>query len=145
MARLSIICCCLLNIIVQVTQCEKEIYCCNNYSTLVEQITENDKNMFEVQNVFFPPDRAPPVFVTVNYNYFDSNNKSIWFWSSSTFYLYHPLPVFQFTSLFFSDVSKRTAKITLNLNPDCQNASVAYMKLLTQRVSRASIFICMVI
>ncbi len=95
--------------------------------------------MFHVQKTFFPPDRAPPVFVIVTYNYIDeyenSVNSTLWFWSASTFYLYHPIHVFQFTSLLFSDISHEIASVSLHLSVDCINATMEHMRLLTQRVS----------
>ena len=113
--------------------------CSQCYSALVEQITKNDSNMFQVQKTFFPPDRAPPVFVIVTYNYIDEYgdimNSTLWFWSASTFYLYHPIHVFQFTSLLFSDISEGIGRISLNLTLDCITAHVEQIQLLTQRVS----------
>ncbi len=90
--------------------CLPDETCSQCYSALVEQITKNDSNMFQVQKKFFPPDKAPPVIVIVTYNYIDEYgdivNSTLWYWSTSTFYLYHPIHVFQFTSLLFSDISK---------------------------------------
>ncbi len=119
--------------------CLPDETCSQCYSTLVEQITKNDSNMFQVQKTFFPPDRAPPVFVIVTYNYINEYggivNSTLWYWSTSTFYLYHPIHVFQFTSLLFSDISQERAKVTLKLPWDCINATSDYTQLLTQRVS----------
>ncbi len=119
--------------------CLPDDTCSQCYSALVEQITKNDSNMFHVQKTFFPPDRAPPVFVIVTYNYIDeyenSVNSTLWFWSASTFYLYHPIHVFQFTSLLFSDISHEIASVSLHLSVDCINATMEHMRLLTQRVS----------
>ncbi len=119
--------------------------CSQCYSALVEQITKNDNNMFQLQWTFFPPNSAPPVFVIVTYKFTDKNgefvNSTSWYWSTSTFYLYHPIHVFQFTSLLFSDISQDIATVTLYLNEDCMDASMNYMRLLTQRVSSVALSI----
>ena len=82
----------------------EEIANCSCVAYLVEQVRENDKNLFEVQNVFLPPNAAPPVFVVVTYHFQDpgseENETEVWFWSTSIFYIWQPLHVFQFTSLF---------------------------------------------
>ena len=111
--------------------CLPDETCSQCYSALVEQITKNDSNMFQVQKKFFPPDKAPPVIVIVTYNYIDEYgdivNSTLWYWSTSTFYLYHPIHVFQFTSLLFSDISKLWIWTWI--------ATTEHMQLLTQRVS----------
>ncbi len=110
--------------------------CSKCYSLLVANVTDDDRNQFNLQYAFFPPNYTSPVFVTVYYRYDnDPGSEQVWFWSTSTFYLFHPLHVFQFTSLFFSDVELDTAELYLTLHPDCQNATEDSMKLLTQRVS----------
>ena len=85
----------------------EEIASCSCFSYLVEQVRENDENLFEIQNVFLPPNAAPPVFVVVTYRFQDAEGEEIgnevWFWSTSVFYIWQPLHVFQFTSLFFSN------------------------------------------
>lgn len=122
--------------------------CKDCYSKLIYQITDHDENMFNLQKSFFPPDKFTPVFITVYYHYGNhsevcsisaaENNTAakVWFWSSSIFYLIQPLHVLQFTSLFFSDTAKfYTSEVCFILDPDCYNASVEHMRLLTQRVS----------
>jgi hypothetical protein len=125
--------------------------CSKCYIELAGQVTKQDRNLFNIQNTFYPTDGQPPVFVTVLYVYKDSddelkdgiyagdeedsNNTEVWFWSKSAFYLFQPLYVFQFTSLFFSDTELQWAALNLTLPTDCANASYPHMKLLTQRVS----------
>jgi hypothetical protein len=122
--------------------------CSKCYTVLVEQVTKQDKNLFNIQNTFYPPDGQPPVFVTVVYTYKDFDDElkdgiytgdeedsNTWFWSKSMFYLFQPLHVFQFTSLFFSDTELQWATLNLTLSTECANASDSHMKLLTQRVS----------
>ncbi len=116
--------------------------CSKCYSLLVENITDDDKNIFNLTFSFFPPNTSSPAFVTVIYHYkddfgneIDINDTQIWFWSTSTFNLLHPLHVFQFTSLFFSDLGSESSEVHLTLHQNCRNTSEDHMMLLTQRVS----------
>ena len=121
--------------------CEAEAKSCSQcYAALVKHVLMNDTNQFNLQKTFFPPHKTSPAFVTVSYEYYQDNEMltdetEIWYWSISTFYIYNPLTVFQFSSLFFSDIRKQTSNITLKLDLSCKNASTEFMKLLTQRVS----------
>ena len=119
---------------------EEEEDCSKCYKVLASSVVHNDRNMFEIQNTFFPPEEESPVFVTVTYEYRGKNESNItqseiWFWSTSTFYIFQPLPVFQFTSLFFSDTQMATSNVTLTLPLECFKADEKYKTLLTQRVS----------
>ena len=121
--------------------CEAEANSCSQcYTTLVKHVLMNDTNQFNIQNTFFPPYQSSPAFVTVSYEYYQdnemlTNETEIWYWSISTFYIYNPLPIFQFSSLLFSDISKLTSEVTFKLDLSCRNASTKYKRLLTQRVS----------
>ena len=114
--------------------------CSKCYAVLVANVVEHDRNLFEIQNVFFPPNDSPPVFVTVTYEFKDIDDDDpadteVWFWTTSTFYLFQPLPVFQFTSLFFSDTQLRSSVAHLTLPRQCYYANESHMILLTERVS----------
>ena len=108
--------------------------CSTCYKELVSKILENDENLFQVQQTFFPPLNSSPSFVTVHYLFPDGRQR-VWFWSQSYFYLLHPLHVFQFTSLWFSNYNLHSSQLNLTLTTDCFNASLEYFALLTQRVS----------
>ena len=121
---------------------DEENDCSKCYSLLVANITEDDTNIFNLTYAFFPPDAASPALVVVFYHYSDDsgneidiNDTDVWFWSKSTFYLFHPLHVFQFTSLFFSDLGLESSEVHQTLHQDCRNSSKKHMRLLTQRVS----------
>ena len=130
-------------------KCENDT-CTKCYKTLATELLKNADNYIALQNTFFPPDDSSPDFVVVTYIY-DINstqtnllNNSIWFWSSSAYFFYHPLRVFQFTSLGFSDPSLRQRSISLLLPATCYDSKgntipgSDNMKLLTQRVSYKS-------
>ncbi len=118
--------------------------CSKCYSLLVENVTDDDRNQYNLQYAFFPPNSSSPAFVAIIYHYYykdafgdeiDVNDTKVWFWSTSTFNLFHPLHVFMFTSLFFSDLEWEFSEVHLTLHQDCWKASEDYMRLLTQRVS----------
>ena len=114
--------------------------CTTSYKTLLTELLNNDANYFNLQTTFFPSNTTSPDFVTVTYKYgtdaeMDMNETRIWFWSSAMYFFYHPIRIFQFTSFVFSDPMLRECTLTLYLPTECANASVAFMMLLTQRVS----------
>ena len=130
--------------ILLICYCNKEIMCrseidgsdtCNSsYKSLAKALLDDDRNFYTLQSTFFPPISTSPVFVTITYVYNDSNNTTF-FWSSAVYFFFHPVRIFQFTSLLFSDPSLRYNEITLFLPEDCYDASDDFMLLLTQRVS----------
>ena len=110
---------------------------CYIYKALATDLLEDDRNFYNLQNVFFSPNSGSPVFVTVTYHYEDNNASStaIFFWSSAVYFFFHPVRIFQFTSLLFSDPALRFDKIDLYLPPNYSSVGSDCMVLLTQRVS----------
>ena len=123
--------------------------CTKCYKTLATELLKNVDNYIALQSTFFPPDDAP-VFVIVTYIFDDQNeiesvsqnvSNLTWFWSAYAYFFYHPLQVFQFTSLGFSDPYLKQSNISLHLPASCyyseSNAEQGSfnMKLLTQRVN----------
>lgn len=113
---------------------------------MATELLKNSDNYIALQRTFFPPDNYDPDFVIVKYVYdvgkleHEGNaSEEVWFWSVSAYFFYHPLQVFQCTSLGFSDLSIKQSDITLHLPASCyqeyQNNDSYYMQLLTQRVS----------
>ncbi len=97
---------------------------CYSLLALVANVTDDDKNIFNLKNAFSPPD---PIFVTVIYHYKDDFGNEIdtqiWFWSRSM-----PLIVHLYGLVLAPEVH-------LTLHQDYRNANEDYMRLLTQRVS----------
>ena len=126
-------------------ECENDT-CTKCYKTLATELLKNSDNYIALQNTFFSPDSRPD-FVIVTYVYGINSthtsrsplkfNDSIWFWSLSSYFFYHPLPIFQYTSLGFSDPSLKQKNVSLYLPVTCysDNPRSDNMKLLTQRVS----------
>ena len=93
---------------------------CHIYRALATELLKDDRNFYNLQNVFFPPNDGIPVFVTVKYHYFDDDNNTMnsrsnttYFWSSAVYFFFHPVRVLQFSSLLLSDPSLRYSEIHL--------------------------------
>ena len=127
--------------------------CTSCFNRLAHELINSSKNQFELQNVFFPPDKSTPVFVVVYYHYSNTSldldgvdlemdlekeaemDSNTWFWSAYTYYvLFNPLEVYQYTSLLFGDPSFRSSEINLTLPGECHGADNKMMTMLTQRV-----------
>ena len=127
-----------------------EAECSKSYKALIVNLLKNSTNFFNMQMVFFPANGTTPDFVIITYHY-DSDinasspepevNKTVWFWSSAVYFFYHPIRIFQFTSLMFSDPLLQQSNLELYLPAECSKATDDYMKLLTQRVSCPSILL----
>ena len=112
--------------------------CSKCFNKLVYETVMMNKNQYYLQLAFFPPDREAAIFVIVNYNFLDNNRivrTKTWFWSASTYHLYQPPTVLQYTSLFFTEPAARSNSLSLTLPKECADADDQMMQLLTQRVS----------
>lgn len=118
--------------------------CASCFNLLVSRVITPEKNQYNMQKAFFPPDTENPVYVTVHYIFMNGSDmvgEEVWFWSESTYYAsFHPLQIYQYTSLFFGDFVFRVRNLTLRIQVDgaemnCDQASDEFMKMLTQRVS----------
>ena len=130
-------------------QCDpgEEDDCTKCYDALVNELIINDRNRYNMQQTFFPPDKVDPVFVEITFvftrnltgdgttDYDTPGANETWFWTRSTIYLFQPIESMQFTSLFFADPSMRRDTVILYLQPRCNDTSDKMMMLLTQRVS----------
>lgn len=120
--------------------------CATCYQTLVNAMLNTDDNKYDLSRGFFPPDSTPPVVVRVKYHFKGCNVSrsnathcdTVWYWTQGTFYIYQPLEIFMFRSLFFSPINSRQDSLDLNLPDECSvDGSQNFFKLLTQRVSFA--------
>ena len=130
--------------------------CDTCYQTLANALLNTGDNKYQLSNAFFPDDAVPPVEVRAVYmaetkcnppsnttncsdikQPFDDNTTSTWYWLAGEFYIYQPLQIFVFRSLFFSPPSWRQECVVLCLPEQCLNDSVTFddfFKFLTQRV-----------
>jgi len=118
--------------------------CATCYQTLANALIDTDDNRYSLSRAFFPPDTATPVVVKVTYHFKECDTSTsdatdcdrIWYWTVGTFYLYQPLEVFVYRSLFFSSPAVSQSSLELNLPNECRvNASDDFYVYLTQRVS----------
>ena len=124
-------------------ECDKGDSCTQCYKSLVVEVLSRDSNAYNLQQAFFAPSGSVPVFVTVRYHYVNESNHVmnpdspvVYFWSSAIYFFFHPVKIFQFTSLLFSDPALQTESLDLQLDASCNGTSDSeYMILLTQRVS----------
>ena len=129
--------------------CDTEGQSCDQcYQTLANYLVNTSDNKYHLRRVFYPPNSAAPVFVTVTYQYIDSststtwysgdNNTSIpnqiWYWSAGAFYFFQPLGIFQFTSLFFGNPEFRSNELNVTLPAECASAPEEFMTELTEMV-----------
>ena len=118
-----------------------DLFTCSIYKSLATDLLKDDRNFYNLQKVFFPPNYGSPVFVTVKYRYLEDDNVTItfnktYFWSSSVYFFFHPVRVFQFSSLLLSDPSLRYSNVSLFLPAHYSDAHDDCVVLLTQRVSQ---------
>ncbi len=112
----------------------QNLSCNNNFNTLEGDFLSRVENRYQITRTFFPPRKPRPVVIKVHYSYPDGSNQT-WFWSESQFYLIQPLEIFQFTSLFFSNLPTRQSEVTVLLSQHCADVGDEFMETLTQRVS----------
>jgi hypothetical protein len=110
--------------------------CSTCYWKLVYETITPEKNQFNMQRALFPDKTSSPAYVTVHYHFDGADEPTTFFWSESTYFAsFYPLPIYQYTSLFFGDYEFRTEVLELTLDGECLNTTEEMMAFLTQRVS----------
>ena len=122
--------------------------CYKCYETLANALMNSADNKYRLGAIFFPKDAAEPLMVEVTYALLDNatdecdNNvdkaRMIWYWLMGEFYVYQPLDVFLYRSLFFNPPRWRQGSVILCLPEECfimSNKSEEFFEFLTQRVS----------
>ena len=111
------------------------------YQTLANALVDTGDNKYFLSRAFFPTDAAPPVQVEVTYvSSSDQKIQATWYWLMGGFYLFQPLELFLYRSLFFSPPSLRRESVTLFLPDQCftrttTNSTKIFFQHITQRVS----------
>ena len=142
--------------------CYEEGKSCDQcYQTLANYLVNTGDNKYYLRKVFYPLERAAPVFVTVTYHYiytdinntsnttvwnFHTNitkisNTSIWYWSAGASFFLQPVQVFHFTSLLFGYPYERNSELNITLAAECATAPEEFMTELTQLVRTMNISI----
>lgn len=122
--------------------CKDEGQTCGQcYQTLASYLVNTSDNKYQLRRVFYPVERASPIFVTVTYQYIGTNTTNtsipnkIWYWTSGVFYFFQPPRVFQLTSLLFGGPYLRSNNLSITLPAECESAPEEFMTELTQLVS----------
>ena len=109
--------------------------CSECYLTLKKSLLSSDENIQNLSAAFYPSSDNIPVFVTVTYNFNNSNCSEVWYWTTDSAYLFFEMTTFQYLSLFFSKPAAYFSQnVTLTLEEDCIGVNENMLKLLTQRV-----------
>ena len=125
--------------------------CATCYQTLSNALLDTEDNKYHLSKAFFPDNAVQPVEVRAVYvldtqcnttNYCDSEQDpndtttSTWYWVTGEFYVYQPLQIFAYRSLFFSPPSWRQECVVLCLPEQCLSrmSQENFFKFLTQRV-----------
>ena len=108
--------------------------CQSSFHSLEQDFLSRVDNRYKITRTFYHPRNPRPVVIKIHYSYPDGANQT-WFWSESQFYLIQPLEIFQYTSLFFSNLPHRQTQVTLALSQECEGIGDEFMEVLTQRVS----------
>lgn len=116
-------------------QSSSEAKCSTDFYILEKELLSRSTNRFNLTKTFFPPHDPHPVVVKVTYVFEGSGETDVWFWSESMFYLIQPLEIFQYTSLFFSNLQFREKDVTITLGANCSDTGQDFLMILTQRVS----------
>ena len=112
--------------------------CATCYQTLANALVNTGDNKYQLSDMFFPIDAVTPVQVEVTYISISNVTARIMYWLKGGFFVFQPLELIVYRSLFFSPPSWRRESITLELPDQCfdkSNKSDKYFQHVTQRVS----------
>ena len=109
--------------------------CATCYQTFSNAIVNTEDNKFRLSMAFFPINNAPSVQVQVTYQSGDptTNTSSRFFWITGGFFIFQPLEVFLYRSLFFSPPTYLKESVTVILPETCFGNDV-FFEYATQRV-----------
>ena len=138
--------------------------CDTCYQTLLNALIDTADNKYQLGEMFFPKDDVTPAQVEVIYMSSNERERNLdcetlkntaqidtienfidftWYWLTGEIYVYQPLVLFQYRSLFFSPLRIRHKCVILYLPSTCLNSSGQYydefFEYLTQRVRRTLI------
>lgn len=122
--------------------------CDTCYQTLANALINTGDNKYQLGKSFFPDKQPQPIEVRVKYvavpesdSYGDieENVTTIWYWLAGEFYIFQPLELFLYRSLYFSPPSWRKENVTLYLPETClanssREFNNEFLHFLTQRL-----------
>ena len=113
--------------------------CDRCYQTLVNALIDTKDNKYKLSKAFFPRNATPPVQVEISFNS-SSNPDGIkkWYWLRGGYYVFLPIQLLQFHSLFFSPTDLRRESVTLELPEMCYNQTTGKNDEMLELVQRVS-------
>ena len=94
--------------------------CATCYQTFANALINTGDNKYRLSRAFFPVSAASPVEVEVSYQRkSDDVVLQTFFWVMGGFYVFQPLDVFLYRSLFFSPPNFRKGDVTVVLPDEC--------------------------
>lgn len=112
--------------------------CATCYQTFANALVNTADNKYRLSRAFFPVHFAPPVEVEVSYESKTPGLKSRhFFWLTGGFYVFQPVYIFLYRSLYFSAPKYRRKGVIITLPDSCfDNSSTEdFFDYATQRVS----------
>ena len=127
--------------------------CATCYQTFANALINTADNKYHLSEAFLTIGAVPPVQVEVTYSRMstdimtdESNDTRAWYWVKGGFYVFQPLELFLYRSIFFSPPTWRQDSLKLMLPDQCfveSNQSENFFRYATQRVSlRSPIYMC---
>ena len=118
----------LLIVLLAFSECSvaSENVTCNSLRTLAQALIDNDQNLLNLTQVFYPTRHPPAKFLKVTYLFEDEmglecDNCSVtYLWASGGFLLIQPISIFQFTSLLFNHKVGAKDSLVLTLPSPCR-------------------------
>ena len=110
--------------VVQTASDENYSDCASNLATLERALYGTHPNLFELNQVFFPPSSLQSRFIRVNYTFFNNENDNndcsvIYIWAVGEVLFLQPPTLFKFNSLYFYFPFNNLTTLYLRLPIDC--------------------------
>ena len=110
--------------------------CDTCYQTLANAIINTKDNKYKLSVTFFPSKAAPPVQVEISFN--TCSNPKKWYWLRGGYYVFLPIQLLMYHSLFFSPSDLRHDSVTLELPEKCYNQTTRKNDEMLELVQRVS-------
>ena len=111
--------------------------CATCHQTFANALINTADNKYRLSRAFFPTRFAPPVEVEVTYHSETPGLESKhFFWLTGGFYVFQPVYILLYRSLFFSAPKYRRKEVNLTLPDSCFDTEYDFFAYTTQRVSQ---------
>ena len=109
--------------------------CGSCYQTFANALVNTADNKYILSRAFFPINNAPSVQVEITYRSNGTGRSLRYFWVMGGFFIFQPLDLFLYRSLFFSLPTYRKKAINVTLPHQCFGSDDSFFEYTTQRVS----------